>query len=100
MLKVISFILNCVIDFAKMLFTIDIGDGLNLGLLMCIIFIFLPMIIRIVYFLRSDVVEEINANYESGKYQRQKPEYIGKHEFTGRHSKQYFERQKELRRYK
>ena len=48
MLQVLRFLLNTVIDFMKMLFTVDVGDGLNLGLVMCIVFIFFPMILRVV----------------------------------------------------
>ena len=50
MLEVLRFIFSYIVQFISMLFTIDLGGGLNLGLLMCIVFIFLPMMLRIVNF--------------------------------------------------
>lgn len=51
MLQVIKFILKCIANFVSMLFTIDIGD-MSLGTLMCIIFIFLPVLLSVVTFLK------------------------------------------------
>lgn len=67
MLEVLSFILGTIISFMKMLFTIDLGDGLNLGLLMCIVFIFLPMMLRIINFLKQDAMEELNSAYDESR---------------------------------
>lgn len=67
MLDVLKFIFNTIIDFMSMLFTIDLGDGLNLGLLMCIVFIFLPMMLRIINFLKQDAMEELNNAYEESR---------------------------------
>lgn len=45
MLEVLKFIFKLVISFIKMLFTIDVGDNLTLGHIMCVCFIFLPIFI-------------------------------------------------------
>ena len=52
MIEVLRFIFSYTIQFISMLFTIDLGNNLNLGLLLCIIFIFLPMMLRIINFLK------------------------------------------------
>lgn len=52
MLDVFKFILKCVAQFITMLFEIDVSDSLSLGLLMCIIFIFLPLVLLFVNFLK------------------------------------------------
>lgn len=59
MLESIKFILNCVIELAKMLFNVNIGNGLNLGLLICIIFIFLPIVHRVICFIKQDAIDEV-----------------------------------------
>ena len=67
MFTVLGFILQCIIDFMKMLFTIDLGDNLNLGLLMCICFIFLPIMLRIINFIKQDAIEELDDKYDESK---------------------------------
>lgn len=67
MLQVIRFLLHTIIDFMKMLFTIDIGNNMSLGLLMCIVFIFLPMMLRIISFLKRDAMEELNDRYDESR---------------------------------
>lgn len=52
MFEVLKFILKCIAQFISMLFTIDIG-GISLGLFMGIIFIFLPMMLTFVNFLKN-----------------------------------------------
>lgn len=52
MIEVLRFIFSYIVQFISMLFTIDLGNNLNLGLLLCIIFIFLPMMLRIINFLK------------------------------------------------
>lgn len=64
MIDVFKFILKLVADFIKMLFTIDVGNGLSLGLLMCVIFIFLPLVLTIVNFLKIVVVSELDEEYD------------------------------------
>lgn len=59
MIEVLRFIFSYTAQFIRMLFTIDLGNNLNLGLLMCIVFIFLPMMLRIVNFLKMYSTEVI-----------------------------------------
>lgn len=91
MLEVLRFILKCVVDFISMLFTIDVGNGLSLGLLMCVIFIFLPLVLIISNFLKFVVINEIDERYDSSSRENK---YIGKHEYVGKHSKEYFKRRR------
>ena len=67
MIQVIKFILNSIIEFISMLFTIDLGNNLNLGLLMCIAFIFLPMMLRIINFIKQDAIEELDDKYDESR---------------------------------
>lgn len=78
MIDVFKFILKLVADFIKMLFTIDVGNGLSLGLLMCVIFIFLPLVLTIVNFLKVVVVDEVDEKYDLFKKEN---EYIPKHTY-------------------
>jgi len=58
MFECIKFIFKIVTDFIKMLFTIDIGSGMSLGLFMCIIFIVLPALLSLfTFFKNSDDLE-------------------------------------------
>ncbi len=91
MLEVLRFILKCVVDFISMLFTIDIGNGLSLGLIMCVIFIFLPLVLIVSNFLKFVVVNEIDERYDSSSRENK---YIGKHEYVGKHSREYFKRRR------
>lgn len=52
MFEVLKFIFKCVAQFISMLFTIDIG-GMSLGLFMGIIFIFLPIMLTFLNFLKE-----------------------------------------------
>ena len=90
MLEVFKFIFNCVIEFISMLFTIDVGFT-NLGVVMCIVYIFLPIVLIIINFVKVQLVEEIDDFYD---LRHTKKSYIGKHESVGKHSKEYFRRQK------
>lgn len=78
MIDVFKFILKLVADFIKMLFTIDVGNGLSLGLLMCVIFIFLPLVLTIVNFLKVVVVDEVDEKYDLFKKEN---DYIPKHTY-------------------
>lgn len=91
MLQVFRFIFNYVVEFISMLFTIDVGFT-NLGTLMCIIYILLPVMLIIVNFVKVQLVEELDDYYDYRS--KRKIGYIGKHQFVGRHSKEYFRRQK------
>ena len=87
MLEVLKFIFKCVLDFIKMLFSIDLGFT-NLGTLMCIVYIFLPVVLIIVNFLKVQLIDEIDDAYDfKGRRDRYygtsssvKRKYIGKHE--------------------
>lgn len=96
MLECLKFIFNIILSFLHMLFSIDVGFT-NLGVVMCICYILLPMLLIIVNFLKSTVIEEFDERYDSDL--RYSKRYIGKHEYSGRHSKQYFDRQKEKERW-
>lgn len=63
MLDVLKFIFKCILDFIKMLFTIDVGFT-NLGVLMCIIYIFLPVVLIIVNFLKVQLIDEFDDAYD------------------------------------
>ena len=52
MFECIKFIFKIMTDFLKMLFTINIGNNMTLGMLMCIIFIFFPVVLSLVNFLK------------------------------------------------
>ena len=78
MIEVLRFILKCVADFISMLFTIDVGNGLSLGLIMCVIFIFLPLVLIVVNFLKVVVVDEVDEKYDLF---RKENEYIPKHTY-------------------
>ena len=63
MLDVLKFIFKCILDFIKMLFTIDVGFT-NLGVLMCIVYIFLPVVLIIVNFLKVQLIDEFDDAYD------------------------------------
>ncbi|MGN1342158.1 MAG: hypothetical protein ACI4VL_02895 [Bacilli bacterium] len=64
MLEVLKFIFEFISKFLAMLFTIDIGHDMSLGLLMCIVFIFLPLVLIVVNFLKFVLVNEIDERYD------------------------------------
>ena len=66
MLEVLRFIFSTIIDFLSMLFTIDLGNGLNLGLLMCIVFIFFPIMLRVINLLKN-YANDVTADELSNK---------------------------------
>lgn len=72
MLDVLKFILKSVADFISMLFKVDIGEGLSLGLLMCVIFIFLPLFLTFVNFLKIVIVDEIDESYDLSNRNKKK----------------------------
>lgn len=85
MLEVLKFIFNLIIQFIKMLFTIDVGFT-NLGTLMCIVYLFLPVILTIINFLKRQLIDEFDDSYDikhrnyNVAYTSKKRRYIGKHE--------------------
>lgn len=67
MFQCLWFILKTIADFAKMLFTIQVDNNLSLGLLMCICFIFLPLMLRVIKFIRQDALEEIDEAVDANR---------------------------------
>ena len=58
MIECIKFIFGLFAEFLKMLFTIDLGNGMSLGMFMCVIFIFLPTVLILINFLKhADDIE-------------------------------------------
>lgn len=51
MLDVFKFIFKCIAQMISMLFTIDLGF-MSLGMLMCVVFIFLPLFLSFINFLK------------------------------------------------
>ena len=76
MLECLKFIFNCVIEFISMLFTIDIGFT-NLGSLMCIVYIFLPVVLIIINFIKKQMIDGLDDRYD---VRDKKKSYKGKHE--------------------
>lgn len=72
MIEVLKFILKFVADFIKMLFTIDVGSGLSLGLVMCVVFIFLPLVLIVINFLKTVLVDEIDESYDKTRKNKNK----------------------------
>lgn len=72
MIEVLKFILKFVSDFIKMLFTIDVGSGLSLGLVMCVVFIFLPLVLMVINFLKTVLVDEIDESYDKTRKNKNK----------------------------
>lgn len=72
MVEVLKFILKFVADFIKMLFTIDVGNGLSLGLVMCVVFIFLPLVLIVINFLKTVLVDEIDESYDKTRKNKNK----------------------------
>ena len=64
MIEVLKFILKFVADFIKMLFTIDVGSGLSLGLVMCVVFIFLPLVLVVINFLKITLIDEADEAFD------------------------------------
>lgn len=66
MLDCLKFILNCVLEFISMLFSIDVGFT-NLGALMCIVYIFLPVVLIIINFIKKQLIEELDDRYDESR---------------------------------
>lgn len=92
MLQVLKFIFEQVVAFLAMLFRIDVGDGFSLGLVMCVVFIFLPIVLKFVNFLKTGLFDELDERYDERAISLF--QYHGKHEQAGRHSKEYFRRKR------
>lgn len=74
MLDVMRFIFRCISEFISMLFSINIGSGLNLGLFMCIIFVFLPLVLFVINLVKHIAISDVISDY---KYDRTKEKKRG-----------------------
>lgn len=52
MFECIRFLFKVIAEFLSMLFTIDIGNNMSLGMLLCIIFFVFPMVLSLVNLFR------------------------------------------------
>ena len=59
MFEVLKFIIRCIVQFLAMLFTIDVGFT-SLGMVMCICFIFFPLVLSFVHTLKSVLIDELD----------------------------------------
>ena len=84
MFQVLGFLLNYITEFMKMLFTIQVDRNLSLGLLFCICFIFLPMVHRVVCFIKQDAMEELDDEYDHSK-----PRFIDRYTDTDIHTQNF-----------
>lgn len=66
MLECLKFIFNIILEFLYMLFDIDIGFT-SLGTIMCVTFIFLPMVLTVINFLKGQFIEEFDERYDHNK---------------------------------
>ena len=67
MFECIKFIFKIVTDFIKMLFTIDIGNNMSLGIFMCIIFIFFPILLTFFNFFKNSDDLELAEMFKKNK---------------------------------
>lgn len=67
MFDCIKFIFKIIADFIKMLFTIDIGNGMSLGLFMCILFIFFPCLLTLLNFFKNSDDLELKEMFKRDK---------------------------------
>ena len=74
MFECIKFILSSVVDFIAMLFTIDVGNGFSLGLVMCVVFIFLPTCLVLFNFLKNAYDIELLEIFNDYKKEKKKQE--------------------------
>ena len=82
MLECLKFILKLVVQFLNMLFEIDVGFT-NLGIVMCVTFIFLPLMLTFINFLKRVVIDEFDDKHDFGLlfngYDRYSKKYKPKH---------------------
>lgn len=71
MFECIKFIFKLMTDFMKMLFSVDIGNNMTLGMLMCIIFIFLPAILSVINFLKHADDLELAEMFKKNKSKKE-----------------------------
>lgn len=66
MYDVLKFIIKCITDFMAMLFTIDVGFT-SLGMLMCICFIFFPVVLAFIHTIKFVIIDEFDNWYDYNK---------------------------------
>lgn len=76
MIDVLKFLLEYTVKFISMLFTIDVGNGINLGTMMCIVFIFFPIVLLVVNSLKLMIVDELDERYDSRRDKKIKSEGV------------------------
>ena len=67
MLEVIKFLFEYTLKFLSMLFTIDVGNGITLGVMMCVVFIFLPIVLVVVNAIKTTMIDELDERYDNSK---------------------------------
>ena len=67
MLEVIKFLFEYTLKFLSMLFTIDVGNGITLGVMMCVVFIFLPIVLVVVNAIKTTIIDELDERYDNSK---------------------------------
>lgn len=73
MLECLKFIFQQVANFCSMLFSINLDNGLSLGLIMCIIFILLPVSFRVLTIISHSVLNELDyVNEDKSLIRRRK----------------------------
>lgn len=71
MFECIKFIFKIMTDFLKMLFTIDIGNNMSLGMLMSVIFIVLPILLSLFTFFKNADDIELAEMFRSRKSKKE-----------------------------
>ena len=71
MFECIKFIFKIMTDFLKMLFSVDIGNNMSLGMLMCVIFLFLPAMLSVINFLKNADDIELAEMFRSRKSKKE-----------------------------
>ena len=67
MLEVIKFLFEYTLKVLSMLFTIDVGKGITLGVMMCVVFIFLPIVLVVVNAIKTTMIDELDERYDNSK---------------------------------
>lgn len=86
MLECLKFIFSIILEFLYMLFDIDIGFT-SLGTLMCVTFIFLPMVLTIINFIKQVVIDEFDERHDYERiFGRHNNNYNPRHGYKPRHA--------------
>ena len=88
MLECLKFIFNLILKFLYMLFDINVGFT-SLGTLMCVTFIFLPMVLTIINFLKRIVIDEMDEKHDYGRFFNNKGSNKKEKKSKSKRSKKY-----------